>query len=285
MRIGLLHSLIRRDDRLIIDELRRRPEVDLLLLDARNLRFELGNCIRPEVDVVLSRCLGFHQSLAALAVFETMGIPCINSVRVSSTCGSKLATSLALEEHGVAQPRTALAFDAASALEAIENLGYPAVVKPDVGSWGRLLAKINDRDAAEAILEHKQVLGSSRHAVTIIQEYVAKKGRDIRVFVVGDRCIAAIYRSSDHWITNTARGATVSVCPLTAELCRISLNAANAVGGGILAIDLFETSEGLLVNEVNHTMEFKNSIEPTGVNIPAAIVDFAAGGHCLRESA
>ena len=147
------------------------------------------------------------------------------------------------------------------------------MLTPPTGSWGRLLANVNDRDAAEAILEHKTVLGGYRHGVFYLQEFVAKKGRDIRSFVVGDRCVAAIHRSSDHWITNTARGATTSNCPVTSELAEVSLATAEAVGGGILAVDLFESPDGLLVNEVNHTMEFKNSISVTGVDIPALVVD------------
>jgi [lysine-biosynthesis-protein LysW]--L-2-aminoadipate ligase len=148
------------------------------------------------------------------------------------------------------------------------------VLKPAVGSWGRLLSKINDRDAAETILEHKAVLGSYHHSIFYIQQYIEKNGRDIRSFVVGDDCIAAIYRTSDHWITNTARGATASRCEVTAEVAEISLAAAAAVGGGIVAVDLFESEHGLMVNEVNYTMEFRNSIDTTGVDIPAVVASY-----------
>jgi [lysine-biosynthesis-protein LysW]--L-2-aminoadipate ligase len=143
---------------------------------------------------------------------------------------------------------------------------------------GRLLSKVNDRDAAEALLEHKETLGSYHHSVFYIQEYVAKPMRDIRSFVVGDSTICAIYRNSQHWITNTARGATSANCPVTDELHEISYRAAQAVGGGVVAIDVVEDpARGLLVLEVNYTMEFRNSIAPTGVAIPAKIVD-----HVLR---
>jgi [lysine-biosynthesis-protein LysW]--L-2-aminoadipate ligase len=149
------------------------------------------------------------------------------------------------------------------------------VMKPVVGSWGRMVSKINDRDAAEAILEHRDVLGSYQHAIFYIQEFVDKPGRDIRSFVVGDECICAIYRTSEHWITNTARGGHASNCPVTPELADLSVRAARAVGGGVVAIDLLETREGALtVNEVNYTMEFRNSIDTTGVDIPARIIDY-----------
>jgi [lysine-biosynthesis-protein LysW]--L-2-aminoadipate ligase len=198
----------------------------------------------------------------------------VNTSAVAATCGDKLMTSVALREHGVPQPEVRVAFTPESALVAIEEMGYPVVLKPAVGSWGRLLAKVNDRDAAEALLEHKTVLGSYHHSIFYIQRYVEKRGRDIRAFVVGDRCIAAIYRTSPHWITNTARGGRATGCPVTDELAAIAVAGARAVGGGIVALDIFESPDGLLVNEINYTMEFKNSIAPTGVDIPARIADY-----------
>jgi [lysine-biosynthesis-protein LysW]--L-2-aminoadipate ligase len=156
----------------------------------------------------------------------------------------------------------------------MDQLGYPCVIKPTTGSWGRLISKVNDRDAAEAILEHKQILGSYHHSIFYIQEYVEKKGKDIRSFVVGGKCIAAIYRHADHWITNTARGGTTTNCPITDELGDISVRAAEACGGGVVAADVFETDQGYSINEVNYTMEFRNSIDVTGVNIPGKIVDY-----------
>ena len=272
MRVGFLHSLIRKDEKLLIEELRKRDGVELVFLDDRRLVFDLDH--RPDVDVVLERCINHSRAMHALRLLESTGAKCINRYEVSRRCGDKILTAVALREHQVPQPEVRIAFTENSALEAIEELGYPVVLKPAVGSWGRLLSKINDRDAAETVLEHKAILGSYHHSIFFAQKYVEKAGRDIRSFVVGDQCIAAIYRTSDHWITNTARGGTASGCPVTPEIADISLRAAEAVGGGLLAIDLFETSEGLLVNEVNYTMEFKNSIETTGVNIPEKMVDY-----------
>jgi [lysine-biosynthesis-protein LysW]--L-2-aminoadipate ligase len=209
-----------------------------------------------------------------LKLFESAGIKCVNNYSVATICGDKLLTSCALADHNIPQPEVRVAFTEESALKTIEEMGYPVVLKPAVGSWGRLLSKVNDRDAAEAILEHKAVLGSYHHSIFYIQKYVEKKGKDIRSFVVGDKCIAAIYRTSSHWITNTARGGIATNCPITDELKDISVNSAKAVGGGIVAIDVFETAQGLMVNEVNYTMEYKNSITTTGVNIPQKMVDF-----------
>ena len=271
MKVGFLHSLVRKEEKLLLEEFAKHRAVELVMLDDRKLIFDLRS--GPEVDLVLERCINHSRALHGLRLLESLGISCVNSYRVASVCGDKLLTSLALVEAGVPQPEVRVAFTETSALAALDELGYPAVLKPAVGSWGRLLAKVNDRDAAESILEHKTILGSYHHSIFYIQRYVEKQGRDIRSFVVGDECIAAIYRDSAHWITNTARGAKASRCPVDDELAALSLAAARAVGGGILAVDLFETPDGLVVNEVNYTMEFRNSIDTTGVNIPARMVE------------
>jgi [lysine-biosynthesis-protein LysW]--L-2-aminoadipate ligase len=273
MKVGFLHSLIRKDEKLLINEFKKRNEIELVFIDDRKLIFNLEIKEKP-ADIIIERSINHSRALHALTLYENMGVKCVNSSHVALVCGDKLLTSKALNASDVPQPPVSIAFTEESALTAIESMGYPVVIKPAVGSWGRLLAKVNDRDSAEALLEHKSILGSYHHSIFYIQKYIEKKGRDIRSFVVGDKCIAAIYRTSEHWITNTARGADASNCPLTDELREISLKAAAAVGGGVLAIDLFETDQGLLVNEVNYTMEFKNSIDTTGVNIPAHIADY-----------
>ncbi len=273
MRVGFLHSIIRKEEKLLLDEFRSRPGVEVESIDDREQVFDLHkNSYR--FNVVIERCVNHSRAIHSIRIFEDFGIPTVNTYQVAEICGSKFLTTQAIIKAGIPTPRCYLAFTPESALKAMDALGYPCVIKPNTGSWGRLISKVNDRDAAEAILEHKEILGSYHHSIFYIQEYVEKHGRDIRSFVVGDRCICAIYRHSEHWITNTARGATTSNCPVTDELHDISVRAAKAVGGGVVAIDVFETPRGLSINEVNYTMEFRNSIDVTGVNIPAKVVDY-----------
>jgi [lysine-biosynthesis-protein LysW]--L-2-aminoadipate ligase len=271
--IGLLCSRIRVEEKLLIREMEERG-ADFEIIDDRKIVFELHKN-GWEYDVILERCINHSRALYALRIFSDWGVPTVNTYEVANICGNKLLTTSALVRAGIPTPRTCVAFTPESALEAIEGMGYPVVLKPGVGSWGRLLSKVNDREAAEAILEHKQVLGSYHHSIYYIQEYVEKHGRDIRAFVVGDETICAIYRTSPHWITNTARGGQATNCPVTPEIDELCVAAAEAVGGGVVALDLFEDDErGLLVNEINYTMEFRNSIDTTGVNIPARVIDY-----------
>ncbi|MGH2614372.1 MAG: lysine biosynthesis protein LysX [Thermomicrobiales bacterium] len=285
MVVGVLQSRVRIEEKLLLAELETRG-VEIVRFDDRQFTLDLAapDPAMLRCDVMLERCINHLRALYTLRVLNDWGVPTVNSYEVANTCGDKLLTSTALERVGIPTPRTMIAFTPESALEACEEIGYPVVMKPAVGSWGRLLARVNDRDAAEALLEHKVTLGSFHHGAFYIQEFVRKPGRDIRSFVVGDETICAIYRDSPHWITNTARGATASNCPVSDELHELSQAAARAVGGGVVAVDLFESDRGLLVNEVNYTMEFRNSIDTTGVNIPAKIVDYViAVGQAERE--
>ena len=228
MRVGVLLSRVRVEEKLLFAELDRRG-VDWARIEDPELVMQLDRPLEG-FDVVLERSINHTRALHALNVLNAWGIPTVNAYAVAEVCGNKLLTSTALVRAGVPTPRTAVAFTPESALAAIEELGYPVILKPPIGSWGRLLAKVNDRDAAEALLEHKEVLGSFHHSTFYIQQYVPKPGRDIRAFVVGDETICAIYRYSQHWITNTARGGKAENCPVTPDLGELCVNAAKAVG-------------------------------------------------------
>jgi [lysine-biosynthesis-protein LysW]--L-2-aminoadipate ligase len=273
--IGVLYSRVRVEEKWIFGAMEKRG-IDYERLDDRAISFDLDNPSPwREYDAVLERSISYTSGLYALRMLNAFGVPTVNTAAVAEVCGDKLTTSAMLARAGLPQPHNAMAFTPEAALEAIEAFGYPVVLKPVVGSWGRLLAKINDRDAAEAVLEHKATLGSVQHSVFYIQEYIEKPGRDIRAVVIGDRVLTAMYRKSDHWITNTARGGEGELCPMTPEIESLCLGAAQAVGGGVLAVDLIEhTERGYLVNEINHTMEFHTMQPLCGVDIAGEIVNY-----------
>ncbi len=275
LKIGVLFSRVRVEEKWIFAAMEKRG-IDYERLDDRTISFDLENMAKwQSMDAVLERSISYNSGLYALQTLNAFGVPTVNTAEVAQICGDKLTTSLMLAKTGVPQPRNLVAFTPEAALEAIESFGYPIVLKPVVGSWGRLLAKVNDRDAAEAVLEHKATLGSVQHSVFYIQEFIKKPGRDIRVILVGDRVLTAIYRKSEHWITNTARGGEGELCPMTPEIEKISLDAAHAVGGGVLAIDLVEhPQKGLVVNEINHTMEFHTAQPTSGIDIADEIVGY-----------
>jgi len=284
VRIGLLCSRVRVEEKMLLAALRAR-DAAFDRIDPRKLIVDLqgagpGTSGLDDYDAVLVRCLSHSRAFYLTRWFEDRGVPTVSSHRTVSTCGDKVLTSAALQAAGVPIPRTLMALSVESALEAIEEMGYPVVLKPPLGSWGRLLAKVNDRETAEAILEHKATLGGYAHSTFYIQEYVDKPGRDIRTMVAGDEVVYAIYRRSEHWITNTAQGGEAELCPLSPDVVELSLAAARAVGvgagqPGIVAVDLLETADGqLLVNEVNHTPEFHGAAQAAEADIAGRIVDY-----------
>jgi [lysine-biosynthesis-protein LysW]---L-2-aminoadipate ligase len=276
--LALLHSTIRREEKLLLDEAARRG-IPVKIIDIRAEVLDPA-AFRADFDVALERSVSTVKGDYAALFLESVGIPVVNPSLVARNCGDKFRTSLLLARAGVPSPKFAMAFEPEAARRAIAGLGgFPVVIKPALGSWGRLLAKINDEDALDAVVEHKDVLGTPPQKALYIQEFVRKPGRDIRAFTADGEMLCAIYRESPHWITNTARGGVAKNCPPTSELRDVCARASAAVGGGLLAIDLFESDGGLLVNEINHTMEFRNSEEPTGVSISGAILD-----HCMKKA-
>jgi len=270
--VGFLFTRLRIEEKFLLEEFAKDDRVNLIRINDGDEFFDIS---KPDkrVDVLFERSISYNRGIYISKIYASHGVPVVNTPEVAEICGDKFTTSQRLVKNGIATPRVIMAFEEESALNAIEEMGYPCVLKPVVGSWGRLLSKVSDRATAESIIEHKSALGVN-HQIFYIQEYINKPGRDIRAFVIGKEPIGAIYRTSENWITNTARGGVASNCPITPQIDKICRETAHAIGGGLLAIDLFETNDGLTVNEVNHTMEFRNSITTTGVNIPQLMVEY-----------
>ena len=297
MNVGILYSRIRRDEKLLLSELRERDHT-VEKIDVRKERFDLST--PPEsfkdVDILVDRCLATSRSLYTTQFADAYGIPVVNSAETAQVCANKVKNSLALEGAGIPTPTTEVAFTKDAALEIVEDFGYPCVLKPVIGSWGRLMAKIDSRSAAEAILEHKETLGHYEHKVFYVQEFVEKPGRDIRVLATDGEPVAAMVRSSDHWLTNAAQGAETATFELDDEARELVEQASDAVGGGLLGVDLMEvggaqsTSEpsgqaaGYTVHEVNHNVEFKALNEVTDVDVPARVVDWLEAQVTAQEN-
>ncbi len=283
MNIGVLYSRIRQDEKLLLTELRDRGH-QVRKIDVRQTRFGLQQPpdAFEDIDILLDRCLSTSRSLYVTRFAEAYGIPIVNGAETAEVCADKVKNSLALQGADIPTPHTEVAFTKETALEIIEDFGYPCVLKPVVGSWGRLMAKIDSRSAAEAILEHKETLGHYEHKVFYIQEFVRKPGRDIRVLATDGDPVAAMVRTSDHWLTNAAKGAETDVFELDDEALDLVERASAAVGDGLLGVDLMEvgfdeetgSAEGYTVHEVNHTVEFKALNEVAEVDVPAVVVDW-----------
>jgi [lysine-biosynthesis-protein LysW]--L-2-aminoadipate ligase len=275
VKVGLLYSRIRTDEKLLLEELRDRGH-EVVKIDVRDQQFGLsGSSVdAAELDVVVDRCVATSRSMYVTEFFASYGVPIVNSPEVAGTCSDKVKTSLALKEAGIPTPDTRVAFTRDAAMAAIEDFGYPVVLKPVVGSWGRLMARIEDDHAAEAILEHKETLGHYEHKIFYIQEFVEKPDRDLRVLALDGEPVAGMIRSADHWITNAHRGAETQQLEITPEIEDLVRRASDAVGGGLLGVDLMETADGYTVHEINHTVEYKALADVVDVDVVARVVDW-----------
>ncbi len=277
--LSLLYDRIRTEEKELINAAEKRG-VGLKPIDAKELHLTITDPTKERElfgDVALERCVSYFRGLHITAILESKGIRVINKYSTASTCGNKLLSSILLAKAGVPTPKTLVAFTIEETMKALDDMGYPAVIKPVFGSWGRLIAQLKDKETAQAILEHREEMGNPLYQIYYIQEMIARPPRDIRTVVVGGEVAACIYRysSPEDWRTNIARGGKAEVCPMEGELREIILRAAEAVGGGVLGVDAMETSKGYVIHEVNSTVEFKGAMTVSETDIPGKIIEYA----------
>ncbi len=238
--------------------------------DSKREDFDFG-------DVVLERCVSYFRGLHFTASLEFMDIPVLNKFDVANICGNKMFMTLLLKKNNIPTPKTYFSFSSESAAKNLEKVGYPLVIKPVIGSWGRGVMPIKDRDTMDAVFEIRDITDSPHDRIYYLQELIKRPPRDIRVITIGDEPIAAMYRkSSGGFKTNIALGADPEICEITKEMEDIATKASKAMGGGILGIDMMEDEKrGLVVHEVNNTVEFKGLAKVAQRNIPKEMIEFA----------
>lgn len=276
--IGVLYDRIRWEEKELAFRLESRGAA-VQMIDAKLQVLPLDSSSFGSIpDVVLGRCVSFYRGLNIASTFEAHGVRVLNSSTVMELCGNKLLTSQTLATNGIPTPRTVVAFSSESAMQAIEAVGFPCVMKPIVGSWGRQVVPIRDRETAEALIEMREQQGDSMQTIYYIQEMINRPPRDIRCIAVGDDVVTSVYRyaASDSWKTNVALGGRTEPCRLTSELEDIVLKASKAIGGGILGVDVMEREGGkYVVHEVNGTVEFKGAQTATSFSIADRMADYA----------
>jgi [lysine-biosynthesis-protein LysW]---L-2-aminoadipate ligase len=277
--VCIIYDKIRFEEKALYDKAKKKG-LRAHIIDAKTITIDTESKRKALQlgDVILQRSISHFRGLYLTACLEFLGFLVINKFKVGETCGNKLITSLTLAKYQVPTPKTHFAFSAESAIEVIRKIGFPLVLKPIVGSWGRGVFPLRDEEVANMIVEMREGDDSPLARIYYVQEMIKRPPRDLRCIVVGDKVIAAIYRYSaeNEWRTNVARGGKAEVAPITNELEDIALKAAKAVGGGIVGIDLMEDEKrGLLVHEVNSTVEFRGASNVSDADIAGAIIDYA----------
>jgi [lysine-biosynthesis-protein LysW]--L-2-aminoadipate ligase len=278
VKIGICYTIISAENKQLVDAAVRRG-VELSRINDSDAVLELAaSQQKPDFDVLLQRSVSLSRSTYITYYFERMGVQVINSYNSSRICADKMFCSLELAKAGVPTPKTHIAFSPQAINDAVSEIGFPLVIKPVVGSWARMVHRINDQDALAMEIDAKEEMGNPWQKIYYLQEHINKPGRDIRAFVVGEEVVAAIYRHSTEksgWITNTGRGGIASKCEITPQLQELCLKAVSILDEGIYGVDIMESESGLVVHEINHTTEFRNSSPVTGVDIAGKIIDYA----------
>ena len=270
----ILYDQLRWEEKSLI-EAAKKKDINLEVINCRENSIDLDeDKSNYRDDIILQRCVSYYNNLHSTAAFEGLGAKVINSLHTAIMCGNKLFTHMELSKSDIAIPKAFCAFSNQSAMSILEKNGYPKVIKPVVGSWGRMIALLKDKEAAESVIEDMEHMYPLYHVI-YFEEFVKRPPRDIRSIVVGDKVVAAIYRYSgdNEWKTNMALGGKAEACKVTKEMEELCLKAAKTMKGEILGVDLMEGENGLLVHEVNNTTEFKNTVRVTGVDIPSLIID------------
>ena len=272
--ITALYDTIRLEEKLLIESAKKN-EINLEMVDCKKLSVDLNE--KKSFDSpVLQRCVSYYRNIHSTAAIEGQGVKVVNCLNTGIFAGNKLFTHMLLQKSGVPTPNATVAFSKDAAMQALDRNGFPKIIKPTVGSWGRMVSKINDMDSAEGIIEGREAMYPI-HQVHFLEEFVERPPRDIRAIVIGDTVPAAIYRNSGdgNWKTNTHLGGSAETCKITNELEEICLKAKNAVQGEIVGVDLMESNEkGLVVHEINNTTEFRNVVRVTGVDIPKLMLEY-----------
>jgi len=273
-KITVLYDTIRLEEKLLI-KAAERHDMQIEMVDCKQLSVNLNKNTR-EFETVLQRCVSYYRNIHSTATLEGLGARVINCLNTGLLAGNKLFTHMLLQKAGIPTPEATIAFSKESAIESLEKNGYPKIIKPTVGSWGRMVSKLNDRDSAEGIIESRESMHPS-YQMYFLEEFVQRPPRDIRAIVIGDTVAGAIYRVSNdsNWKTNTHLGGSAEVCEVSNELEDICIKAKNTVQGEIVGVDLMESNDkGLVVHEINNTTEFRNVVKVTGNDIPTQMLEY-----------
>lgn len=274
MRLGIAYDLLRWEENDIINEARNR-QIKITPIYLKDFSVSVDGGWSLDADAIIQRGVSHSRAYTSTILFETRSLFVVNPSRVLEVCENKLYTTAILTRNNIPTPKTGIAYNRDEAVKLAEKIGYPVVIKPIGGSWGRMVAKAEDEDSLKSLLEYQEYSNTMFKNVFYIQEYIRKPNRDIRIFVIGDEVPVGIYRINEkNWKTNTALGARAEPLKIDDKLIDLSLKVKESIGGLFLGIDIFEDPlRGYLVDEVNGVPEYKNTVRVTGFNVSGKLLE------------
>lgn len=276
MKLSLVYDKVRWEEKSILKAAQER-NLEMNMVSVKEMDMDFDSALPDSYgNVTIQRSTSYYRGLHSTAYLEYKGQKVVNDLQTQLIAGNKMFTSLSLMKNGIPTPKTSVSTNYEVAMKQFaDKFSGQAVLKPVTGSWGRMIALMNDKSAAMAVLEDREYM-YPLYSIFYLQEFVKRPPRDIRIFVIGDRVVGGIYRyeMNGDWRTNTAIGGNAEKCEIDNELETLVIRAANSVGKGIFGVDVMESENGYLVHEVNSTTEFKNTVRITNADIPGEIIEY-----------
>ncbi len=232
---------------------------------------------RLSIEGALVRSIGMISSIETLMKridilreIELSGRPVINSPDSILKARDKFTAMQILKLRGLRVPPTVVTEDLYLIPEIIKEWGS-AVIKPLVGSMGYGAILVKDPDVGfmigKAWLTHGQPI--------LIQKYMRRGQRDIRIIVSGGRVLGGIYREAVEgvWKTNVAQGARVRKAEISHELEEVAIKSTEVLGLKYSGVDIGETDDGYVIYEVNAMPNWQGFMEATGINPAESIAE------------
>jgi ribosomal protein S6--L-glutamate ligase len=220
--------------------------------------------VRPTLD-------GVQPGLGRLVQVRRRGIQVVNGADTLVATHDKLATALLLHAAAIPQPHAARA----TAEEPSPGFDPPYVVKPRFGSWGRDVHRCESRAELHACLLHLRRRPWFHRHGALVQELIPPRGFDLRLIVSAGAVVGAVERvaAPGEWRTNIALGGSRRPATPSAEACLLAAEAAAAVGGDLVGVDLLPDERGWRVIEINGAVDFTDDYELDGRNVFARAVE------------
>lgn len=270
MNVVLLAERLRIEERQIAEALKANG-IASSLVHPGALSVSLTDTVEPIADIVLDRGVTTGDISALTALLAQSGAAIINRPATSRLLADRVALIRHLVIAGLPVPPTHVCFGEESALAAIDTIGYPVVIKTLGVDPAFPSAFVEDRDAAEAIVEHRNVLGHDQ--TTLVQGFQRSlHNRSLRAIVVGSEPVAWDARLHDGWRPNPT-GQYEIVESIDSQYVELARSVIARVGTGVYAILMIETESGPVVSGIENLVTFRH-LSAAGVNIADMIVDF-----------
>lgn len=233
----------------------------------------------PNYDAIIVRPLfnrdpSIHSSI--IRQFELNGHLVINGYLGVHRAKNKIRTLQLLDHFNLPMPKTVVLFGSEHVEKMLKGFSFPVVVKAAYGSGGTGIFIAESKRSVMPIIEYLLKEGDKKDPIKI-QEYIKEsKGKDLRLFVVGKKMVAAMQRSAKkgEFRANFHQGGSVKGIKPTEEEINLAIKATRHMGLNIAGVDILRTQNGPVIIEVNSCPGLEGITKATGINVAGEVISY-----------